>query len=307
MSDDHDNEETTVEEVPDEVPMTEEKEESPEKAERKSEVSSGDAVAAIKGMFSFFTILPINIGQREMDAMNRNFWLIPLVGLFYGLISVGVFALVSHFTDMVLGCILSIFAVEAVNRFLHFDGLIDVGDGLMVAGGREDHKRALKDTLVGAGGVATAVIFVLMMFGAINAVDFDCVAVALLVCEVLARFAQVVTAAFGEPSNGMAGESVRNTDRTSMIMSGILTVVLLIIGCFLMAVLTNAMLGVWPPKECYVAVIMAAFAAFGWGWVMYRVAMKNFGFVNGDVLGATNQTTRFIVLLVIAFVEINMV
>ena len=34
-----------------------------------------------------------------------------------------------------------------------------------------------------------------------------------------------------------------------------------------------------------------------WGSIMSRIANKNFGMVNGDVLGATNETSRAVVLL----------
>ena len=33
-----------------------------------------------------------------------------------------------------------------------------------------------------------------------------------------------------------------------------------------------------------------------WGFIISRIAEKNFGMVNGDVLGATNETARTVVL-----------
>ena len=47
----------------------------------------GGLFSAVKGMFSFFTMLPLNIGWKEMNAMNRKFWLVPIIGLFYGLLA----------------------------------------------------------------------------------------------------------------------------------------------------------------------------------------------------------------------------
>ena len=47
----------------------------------------GGVFSAVKGMFSFFTMLPLNIGWKEMNAMNRKFWLVPIIGLFYGLLA----------------------------------------------------------------------------------------------------------------------------------------------------------------------------------------------------------------------------
>ena len=269
------------------------------------EEGSADAISALKGMFSFFTILPINIDQKEMDSMNKEFWLVPVVGLFYGLLAMVVFELVSNISTYVLACALSIFSVEFVNRFLHFDGMIDVGDGLMVAGRREDHTRALKDTLVGAGGVATAAMFILIIFSELLSLNANSIAMALVAAEVLARFAQVVTAGFGSPSNGMAGASVRNTDKTSILMAAVLTVILLAIGCVIATFVTHLDIGAFCRASCYFGAAISMAVAFLWGYVMSKVAMKNFGFVNGDVLGATNQTTRIVVLLVMILITVN--
>ena len=56
-------------------------------------------LAALKGMFSFYTMLPIDVEQRHMDSMNRKFWICPVVGLFYGLLLVTSFILLFHYTN----------------------------------------------------------------------------------------------------------------------------------------------------------------------------------------------------------------
>lgn len=253
---------------------------------------------ALKGMMSFFTMLPIDVERRHMDSMNKCFWLIPVIGLFYGILSALVFVLTSEYVSRTIAAAMTILLIGTVNRFLHLDGTIDVGDGLTVAGAREDHLRALKDTTVGAGGVAFGSLVVLLTFSeylSLSSVGFLIFGIS---TEILARNAQVSAAAFGTPGNGMAGGSVRHTGVGSLVLSTLLTSMLLIAVLSLSTLLIDALFDVAVGKE-YAAGIAGGFlAAPVWGYFVSRLAERNFGMVNGDVLGATNETGRAVVLFV---------
>ncbi len=253
-------------------------------------------LCALKGMFSFFTMLPINIEKKHIDDMNRCFWLVPIVGLFYGAFAACVFVLTNEYVTGVIAAALTLFLMGMMNRFLHLDGTIDIGDGLTVAGKQEDHIRALKDTLIGAGGMATGLMVALLTFaeyvslGSVSFLFFG------LSAEVLARNAQVSAAAFGTPGNGMAGDSVRFTNLKSLLLSSVLTAVLLAI-CYLVASLITKEVFNGVVEDAYlIGIIVGFFVSIVWGFVISRVAEKNFGMVNGDVLGATNETSRTVVL-----------
>ena len=257
----------------------------------------GGILSAIIGMFSFFTMLPVNIGWKEMNAMNRKFWLVPIIGLFYGLLALLVFTIIEHYTGALLAAVCALFAVQMFNRFLHLDGMIDIGDGLTVAGKREDHLRALKDTRIGAGGMATGLFVTLLtvagMYSIGTAELFLFVGVS---CEILARIGQISAAAFGTPGNGMAGDSVRYTGFTGLLLASILAIAF-VAGTF--AVGGYIMGFDWHLFDaCCIAAAVCFFIAIFWGFVMSRIAERNFGMVNGDVLGATNESTRAILLLV---------
>ena len=257
----------------------------------------GGVFSALKGMFSFFTMLPINIGMKEMNAMNRKFWLVPVIGLFYGLLALLVFTVIDHYTSTLLAAVCALFTVQMFNRFLHLDGMIDIGDGLTVAGKREDHLRALKDTRIGAGGMATGLFVTLVTVTAMAATGsaemFLFVGVS---CEILARVGQISAAAFGTPGNGMAGDSVRYTTPVSLILALILAAVF-VAGVFAVGGYT---LGFdwYAFEECCIAAAICAAVALFWGFVMSRIAERNFGMVNGDVLGATNESARAILLII---------
>lgn len=257
----------------------------------------GGVFSAVKGMFSFFTMLPLNIGWKEMNAMNRKFWLVPIIGLFYGLLALLVFTVVEHYVNALMAAVCALASVQMFNRFLHLDGMIDIGDGLTVAGKREDHLRALKDTRIGAGGMATGLFVTLLtvagMYSLRTAEMFMFVGVS---CEILARVGQISAAAFGTPGNGMAGDSVRYTGVTGLILACILSA-LFIAGVFAAGgTVTGYDWDMFQP--CIIAVAASFAVALVWGFVMSRIAGRNFGMVNGDVLGATNESTRAIVLLV---------
>ena len=254
------------------------------------------ALCALKGMFSFFTMIPINIEKKHMDDMNRCFWLVPVVGLFYGILAALIFVLSNEYLTTFIAAAVTMFIVAAMNRFLHLDGTIDIGDGLTVAGQREDHVRALKDTLIGAGGMATGLFVVLLTFseyismGSVSFLFFG------LSAEILARNAQVSAAAFGTPGNGMAGDSVRFTDKRSLILSSILTVALLALSYLVCVLITENILEGKVDDAYLIGIAIGFVVSILWGFIISRIAEKNFGMVNGDVLGATNETSRVIVL-----------
>ncbi|MCQ2085897.1 MAG: adenosylcobinamide-GDP ribazoletransferase [archaeon] len=259
---------------------------------------------AIKGMFSFFTALPIDVEQKHVDSMNREFWLVPIVGLFYGLFAGFVFCLTCVCTSRFIAAAATIFCLSAMNRFLHLDGTVDMGDGLIVAGKKEDHVRALKDTLVGAGGTVTGIMVVLMLFAeysSLNVVEFVLFAVN---AEIMAKNTQVVTAAFGNAGNGMAGDSVRYTTPLSLIKSTALSAIIILALCFLWECLCrDVFTGCNKVENCWAPVVVGLIMSIIWGLIMANVANRNFGIVNGDVLGATNETSRVITILFMIFVD----
>ncbi|HPT74691.1 MAG TPA: adenosylcobinamide-GDP ribazoletransferase, partial [Methanomassiliicoccaceae archaeon] len=89
-----------------------------------------------------------------MTHLSRRFWTVPVIGLFYGLVAGTLFYALGHVFNGLIVAAIILLAVHGLNRFLHFDGLIDLGDGLIATGTMEKKMSAMKDTRVGAGGVA---------------------------------------------------------------------------------------------------------------------------------------------------------
>lgn len=232
--------------------------------------------------------------------MDSRFHLAPLVG---ALIALAVFLEATVLALLSSHGILSspLFAAAAIlatvyfgSRFLHFDGLADFGDGSIVAGTQADHVRALKDTLIGAGGLGVALIVTLLNFSVYSAA-FAFIIVLAPATEVMTKNAQVVTACYGLPSNGMAGRQVAQTDGRSMARSCAISIVLIAVLAVAGTIVTNWIAGhQWMEmSDSVIVVVLGLVASVVSAYLMARRANRVFGMVNGDILGATHEIARF--------------
>ncbi|MCL2786667.1 MAG: adenosylcobinamide-GDP ribazoletransferase [Methanomassiliicoccaceae archaeon] len=256
-------------------------------------------MGALKGMFSFFTMIRLDITQKDMDDMDRSLWMVPIVGALYGLIAAISMFLLTRYIAPLPAAVITFFLIFAFNRFLHIDGTIDTGDGLVVAGTREDHLRALKDSRIGAGGMAFALMIILMNITMTASIwPIAVMAIVLFTAEVLAKVGMVSAAAFGEAGDGMAGNSVRNTNSSSLLLALMLAIGL-IMAFWVFVFIIDEYTGIRMAVPWGYGIMLAAAVAVSvlTGLMMSMIAKKNFGMVNGDVLGATNEITRAAVLL----------
>jgi adenosylcobinamide-GDP ribazoletransferase len=268
--------------------------------------------SALRALVSFFTIKHFELVQADIDEMERKFHLVPVVGMIYGLLAlVLLMAVVFVIENGNNGLWIIMIPVACMgcayfgSRFLHFDGLTDFGDGTVVSGTREDHIRALKDTLVGAGGVGTAVAVVMIAFCSYFTIPYAYVLVAIPMSEVFLKVAMVFAAAYGEPSNGMAARQVSQTTKASaakaLVLGIILSAILMASGCLIADLWLGYDLETML-KYGVLALIAGAVAASAMGVIVARKANRDFGFVNGDVLGATNELSRPAVLIAMGLV-----
>jgi len=274
-------------------------------------------LGALKALVSFYTIFHMNITQDDMDSMEKKFYLTPLVGLVFGFIALLAISILDFleirfgFGNVLVMAVILLLIPYVGSKFLHFDGLTDFGDGMIVSGEQSDHIRALKDTLVGAGGIGVALITVLCSFACYTMYDARASAILLLpAVEILVKNAMVVAASFGKPGNGMAARQVEKTTGKSAVLGFIVTIAAVLLlfvvtGLILMLVPASfsweGMLMLWAPP------IVAGFiVSIIVGFIMARTANRVFGMVNGDILGATNEVARpfllFFMILVFAMV-----
>ena len=252
--------------------------------------------SALKAMVSFFTVIRTPIEQEDMDAMEKRFWLVPLVGLLVGLVAFGVCVLASYCgLGVMVQAVFALATAYLFSKFIHLDGLIDFGDGMICSSAdREKHVRALKDTLVGAGGVGVGIIVVLMIVimyldAGIRVAPYlhEHVAIAslALVCEVLSKNSQVTAAAIGKPGNGMAARQVSMTTPASAAKAAVLSLII-VMAVIVANIYAMGMTVTSADPIYYMAGVVALLASMLAGIIVARTANKAFGFVNGDILGA---------------------
>jgi len=306
--------------------------EEPKKKERKqkfSAPSSGSLNSAFRGMTSFFTIKKEDVGQAEMDAMEENFHFAPLVGAVFGLvlfIEMLILYLLNYFVNFPMGPVIGITVLATVllgSKFLHFDGLVDFGDGIVASGDREKHVAAMKDTRVGAGGIGLALLVTLMAFSIYSVAGswddplFFALFFIIPATEVLVKNAMVSAASNGTAGDGMASGQVSKAGTDTMFKSSTVSAVVLVIGLVIVTISIWAMNAVhtsyWAGDlmpwsyafyavSMFIALIIGVVVSMVIGKMVSQFADKTFGATTGDVLGATNEIARPLVAAAMLFV-----
>lgn len=246
-----------------------------------------------------FTIIPAQVSDGDVEELSRRFHLIVPIGALYGLLA-GVLMLVGHdhLRTIALAAV-TIAALHLLNRFLHMDGLSDFGDGMVCGGTAERRMAAMKDSKTGAGGVGYALVFTLLSFAALASISGRAELFLLpMIAEVMNKNAMVICAFGGEAREGLGNAFVRNTAGGQALASLVLAASLAL-GSGLLAQILIGHLSAVDVISYTLAGLVTSIAV---GLLMARTAMGNFGAVNGDVLGATNEICRPLTLIAMMLV-----
>jgi adenosylcobinamide-GDP ribazoletransferase len=240
----------------------------------------------LKALLSFFTVLPVR--GSSLEGAAREVYLLPLVGLVTGLPG-AVLVLTSPVVPPGVAATLALGAVLLMAGLHHADGVLDVGDALMVRGSSERRREILKDTRIGIGGIGALFLVygpTVAALAALCAASPWRAALALFAGEVSARSAMLLTLAFGKPADArstsvpfvreMAGS--RRTPGVALALLAPLPFLLLMGGLAPLAALAVPLVGLGA----------------------LRVAGTRFGGIVGDVSGATGEVCRAVVLVLLS-------
>ncbi len=121
----------------------------------------------IKGLIlaiQFLTRLPINIMvDWNTDNLRKSSFYFPFVGMLLGLIAYGIFFVFSFINREVAG-VFTVLGLIVLTGGLHLDGLSDTCDGFFSNKDRESILEIMKDSRVGAFGVISLVIAILLKY-----------------------------------------------------------------------------------------------------------------------------------------------
>ncbi|ENN96492.1 cobalamin 5'-phosphate synthase [Methanocaldococcus villosus KIN24-T80] len=239
-------------------------------------------IRAFKLMLSFFTRFPINVEDFNFDTIAEHFYLVVIIGYIYGAISY--FLSFLPLPPLLLSCII-LFTIEFINGFHHFDGLLDFGEGLMVIADRKTKLKIMKDPYVGTFGLSFGVFYIITTVVSIYYI-LKINPLYLLAVEVLSKLSLLSCASFGNPlKEGTGKYFVKRADEKFLALALILSLPLLLI------------FDSTGRKAVSLAIIISVLL----GLFMAKLAKGQFGGVNGDVLGATNEVSRVINLIAILF------
>jgi adenosylcobinamide-GDP ribazoletransferase len=241
----------------------------------------------LKALLSFFTVLPVRGASLEEAA--REIHLLPLVGLVTGLPG-ALLLLAAHFVPPGVAATLALGAVLLAAGLHHADGVLDAGDAIMAHGSPDRRREVLEDTRVGVGGLGALFLVYAPTVGALAALCTTSparAAIALLAGEVAARSAMLLTLAFGEPADPRSSSlpfvrALSGPHRTPAVVIALLAPL-----PFLLA--TSAFLA----PLAILAVPLLALGAI-------RIFAAKFGGIGGDVVGATGEVCRAVVLIALS-------
>jgi adenosylcobinamide-GDP ribazoletransferase len=234
---------------------------------------------ALISLLQFTTILPLGKPQ-DLEKFARHSFIYPLAGyIIGGLVALPVF-FVADRTIAAAAAITGIFILSGAH---HFDGLLDLGDGLMAHGDREKRIRALTDRQVGAGGIAAGIVVTSLLFAGLQA--SSSIIIAVIIGEVCAKFSMAFLTAYGNPFREGIHSFLHKFSKPYFPF---------IAALFCMPLV---FLPVSPLKLAGAAIAMVVCPA-----ILSIISERLFGGVNGDVVGASNEITRACVILTIALI-----
>ena len=172
----------------------------------------------------------------------------------------------------------------------HADGVLDVGDALMVHGSPDRRREVLQDARVGIGGLGALFLVYAPTVGALaalSAVSPGRAALALFAGEVAVRSAMLLVLVFGEPADLRSSSvpfvrALSGPHRTPAVIVALLAPL-----PFLLAM--SALLAP-------LAVLAVPLVALG----LLRISAAKFGGIGGDVVGATGEVCRAVVLVALS-------
>jgi adenosylcobinamide-GDP ribazoletransferase len=239
------------------------------------------------------TVLPVRgpaeVGRRTAGAAMA---LAPVVGLLLGAVASVVLLGTEALTDApLLASALAVTTLAAATRGLHLDGLADTVDGLASYLPPERARAVMKQPDLGPLGMAAVVLALLVQVAALSAVvTAGHGALSLVLAVVTARVAVVAACTSATPAATATGLGAMVAGTVPRGVPGALAL-LCAAGGAVAAALTGP-----PVLQPVLAVAAGLLAATG----LRRHAVRRFGGLTGDVLGALVEVTTAVVLVAMA-------
>jgi adenosylcobinamide-GDP ribazoletransferase len=262
-------------------------------------MSKMNAIKTFRDLLSFLTIIPLAKTEDFVFTSARSMWLFPAIGALIGLFGAGYFLgsefIVSYLVmsinflvhipaDLLLKVVpaaTTIAFLLVLTGFQHFDGLVDLGNAIGVKK-IEDRREIAHRWVVTYKGAVLAILVEFSAFAGLFLLNGSIVFRALIVAEVSAKLAMVTIVWRGKAAHqGLGARFIGSAKRKLNIVAFAIS--------FLISYALVGFLG-----------ILVVSVSVLFGLFMEIVSKKVFGGVSGDMIGATNEATRTLVLLFMA-------
>jgi adenosylcobinamide-GDP ribazoletransferase len=241
-------------------------------------------------LLAFFTALPVGPSNSSLQAAARKAYLLPLVGLLTALPG-AILLLLAHVVPPGVAATLAFVAALLIAGMHHTDGVLDVGDALMLRGSSVRRQAALKDGRVGAGAVGALIVAyapALAALAALTVVSPAGASLGLVAGETAARSAMLLLLVLGRPYDE---DSSCTCFVQALKRPGRRGVALLL--ALALPPLVALPLGLVPLVLALTAPTMVTLFALD-------LAKRAFGGINGDITGATGELTRMVLLVALS-------
>jgi adenosylcobinamide-GDP ribazoletransferase len=237
---------------------------------------------SLRALLQFTTILPLG-DTADFPLFAKRSYLYPLAGYVTG----GLAGLAAFWiSDPAIRAAVAIAALLIITGANHFDGLLDFGDGLMAHGGREKRVRALTDRQIGTGGFAAGSSILLLTFASLSS-SVHLLPV-LIIAEVFAKFSMSFITAYGTPfREGLHSSLHREAKPWFPVVAAVFCVPLIFLPVPLLPLFGAALAAILVPA------------------ILLMVSNRLFGGVNGDIVGASGEIARAVVLCAMVLIPVS--
>jgi adenosylcobinamide-GDP ribazoletransferase len=261
-------------------------------------------IKTFRDLLAFLTIIPVGKTDDFVITSAEAIFLFPLIGGFIGLLGALYFQgcnfVVVHLLELFNSTIFLI-PVEFLGQFFpavmtlafllvltglqHFDGLVDLGNAIGVRNLKDRRAMAHAWVVTYKGGLLAIFVEFLAVLG-IFLLDAPLAFGAIIASEIAAKLAMVTISWIGKPTHTGLGSIFLETAKSKKNIIAYFLAILMVFP-FL------GLLGVW---VVFITILL--------GFFMERVAKFVFEGVSGDMIGATNEIVRSVILIFIASVLI---
>jgi adenosylcobinamide-GDP ribazoletransferase len=233
----------------------------------------------------FLTIIPLPGAALSPDqTIARSMAYYSLVGLGIGLILVLARHLFAVFLPHTVVAILLVIVLTLLTGALHLDGFSDTIDGLRSGTSREERLRIMRDSRIGAFGVVGLTCLLILKFALLSGISEGLLDRSLVLMATIGRWSMVQVccfSAYARSDGGLAKPFAEGAGTRELLVTSAVTVAV--------AVVLLGLKGV---------VIVGLNALLNQG--VKRYFHGKLGGITGDILGATNEVSEVLCLILIS-------